>query len=53
MWMKAMCSDWNAGSAEIRYFAAVKLEHKNTRMGGLIRRPPSPCYPNTVYVKAR
>lgn len=28
MWMKAMCSDWNAGSAKIRYSAAVKQEHE-------------------------
>ena len=48
MWMKAMCSDWNAGSAKIRYFAAVKLEHKNGRFdpqGDLT------VLSHTVYVK--
>ena len=32
MWMKAMCSDWDAGSAKIRYSAAVKREHENGRI---------------------
>ena len=32
MWMKAMCSDWDAGSAKIRYSAAVRREHEIGRI---------------------
>lgn len=32
MWMKAMCSEGNAGSAKIRYSAAVKQEPENGRI---------------------
>lgn len=46
MWMKAMCSEWNAGSGKIRYSVVVKQEHENGRInphGGATVFFQTPC----------
>lgn len=50
MWMKAMFSGWNAGSAKIRYSAAVKQEHENGRMSP--RQDPTAIFKHRAHARS-